>query len=182
MKKKLQIGGDGRLDGWETYGPHPAKHFDHVGGLADLSRYPDAHFGEILALQVVQRLDHRGELDAALREWRRVLEPGGRISISVPDLDALAGLILARDRLSAKDRFEVMQMAFGGRGRHGECHRVGLNEEFLASFLIAAGFVNVRRVASLGPLAGGGILVDFSLLDFRGSPVGLNLVAHKPAA
>lgn len=180
-KKRLQIGGEILRDGWEICGPRPGGQVQQIGELTDLSRFADESFSEILACQVVQRLDHRTELDAALREWSRVLEPGGRVCISVPDLDSLARLFLDRERLSAKDRFQVMRIMFGGHVQPRDWHRVGLNEEFLASYLIAAGYVNVRRVESFGPLAGDDLLVDTSALEFRGVPVGLNVIADKPA-
>lgn len=181
MKRRLQIGGDSRPDGWETYGPCPGQHIDYVGELADLSQFHDATFSEILASHVVQHLSYKNDLDAALREWHRILRPGGRVSISTPDLDVLARLIATKDHLAPIDRFRAMQIMFGVTDHPWGFHRVGLNEEFLTSYLIAAGYVNVRRVESFGLLVEQDIVLDPPPLALRGVPVGLNVIAEKPA-
>jgi len=113
MPRKLHIGGQKQADGWEVLNMVQAPYVDHVCNASDLSLFPDNTFGEIYASHILEHFDYKGELKAALDEWLRVLEPGGKIYISVPDLDILARLILHKDQLTIMDRFQVMQMIFG---------------------------------------------------------------------
>src|SRR3989344_5559810 len=135
MPRKLHIGGTIRSEGWEVLNANPAPYVDHVCNATDLSRFPDNTFTEIYASHVVEHFDFAGELHATLKEWRRVLKPGGKVYISVPDLDILAKLFLAKDWLSLEERVFVMRMIFGGHVNRHDYHVVGLNEDFLAAFL-----------------------------------------------
>ena len=153
----------------------PDECVDHLGNANDLSRFADNTFADLYASHVVEHFDYQGELTRTLREWQRVLQPGGKLHVSVPDLDILCRLMLAKDQLSVVERFGIMRMMFGGHVDQYDHHSVGLNEEFLTSFLTDAGFVNIRRVPELG------LFEDTSSLKFRGVPISLNVVAEKPA-
>jgi predicted SAM-dependent methyltransferase len=176
MARKLHIGGTEQAAGWEVLNALPAPYVDHLGNANDLSRFPDGVFSEIYASHILEHLDYAGEIQSALREWHRVLEPGGRVSISVPDMDVLAGLFLAKDRLSVEDRFFIMRMIFGGHVDKFDYHVVGLNEDFLRGFLLDAGFESVTRVEEFG------LFNDGSILRYMNVPISLNLQAAKPLA
>jgi predicted SAM-dependent methyltransferase len=172
--RKLHIGGKTKAEGWEVLNANPDPCVDHVCNANDLSRFADNTFGEIYGSHIVEHLDYSGELQNTLKEWHRVLAPGGTLYISVPDLDVLAGLMLAKDELSLDERFLVMRMIFGGHVDKYDYHYVGLNQDFLASFLGMAGFVNLRRVPRFG------LFDDTSNLVFKDTPISLNVIAEKP--
>lgn len=174
MARRLHIGGTVRAEGWEVLNANPAPYVDHVCNASNLEWFPDNTFSDIYASHVVEHFDYAGELAGTLREWRRVLIPGGRVLISVPDMDVLADLFLAKDRLSIDERFFVMRMMFGGHVDKYDYHVVGLNEEFLAFFLQESGYVRIRRVASLG------LFGDTSEMVFGGVRISLNMIAEKP--
>ena len=153
----------------------PGPDVDHVCNAKDLSRFPDNTFTEIYASHVVEHLDYKDELLDTLKEWNRILEPGGRALISVPDLDVLAELMIKKDGLDLRDRFFVMRMIFGGHVDEYDYHLVGLNEEFLTLFLRDSGYVNIRRVKEFG------LFEDTSSMIFKDVPISLNLIAEKPA-
>jgi predicted SAM-dependent methyltransferase len=171
--RRLHIGGKTRAEGWEVLNAVPGPCVDHVGNANDLSRFENETFEEIYASHVVEHLDYTGELQRTLREWHRVLRPGGRLSISVPDLDVLAGLLLDKKGLSVEDRFFVMRMLFGGHVDEYDYHVVGLNEDFLAAFLFEAGFTRMGRVPGFG------LFNDTSAMAFKGVPISLNFLAVK---
>jgi predicted SAM-dependent methyltransferase len=102
-----------------------------------------------------------------------VLVPGGKLFISVPDLDILATLILDKSKLSLDERFFVMRMIFGGHLDKYDYHVSRLNAEFLTAFLNAAGYVNVRRVQEFG------LFNDASSMLFKGTAISLNMIAEK---
>jgi predicted SAM-dependent methyltransferase len=170
--RKLHIGGLQRLDGWEILNANSLSAVDHVCDANDLSRFLDGTLEEVYASHVVEHFDYEGALSLALREWWRVLSPGGKIYISVPDLDVLAGLFLRKD-FSIEDRFLVMSMIFGGHVDKYDYHLVGFNEAFLSGFLRSAGFIDVQRVSSFG------LFDDTSVFSFKDVAISLNVTARK---
>ena len=111
MGRKLHIGGQVRAAGWEVLDANAGPHVDHVADARNLERFDDDAFEEIYASHVVEHLDYKDELVTTLMGWRRVLAPGGTLSVSVPDLDVLAGLFL-EPSLTLHERFTVMRMIF----------------------------------------------------------------------
>ena len=67
-----------------------------------------------------------------------------------------------------------MRMMFGGHVDEYDYHLVGLNEEFLNSYLYHAGFVNARRVKGFG------LFDDTSNMVFKDTAISLNIIAEKP--
>lgn len=174
MPRKLHIGGKVRSPGWENLNVLPGPAVDHVGDAVDLGRFADASFAEIYASHVLEHFDYNGPLLKALKEWQRVLVPGGVLRLSVPDLDVLAHLLLQRHRFDVNQRFQIMRMMFGGHVDAHDVHLVGLNAEFLAGYLQAAGFETVQRVARHG------LFADTSDMVVDGTPISLNVNAFKP--
>jgi predicted SAM-dependent methyltransferase len=174
MTRRLHIGGQVRVAGWEVLNANPAPYVDHVCNAANLSQFSDNTFSDIYASHVVEHFDFIGELPSTLKEWCRVLRPGGKIYISVPDLDVLAQLFLQKKELSAAERFSVMQMMFGAHIDQYDHHKVGLNEEILANYLHYCGYVNMRRVKHFG------LFDDTSNYIYKGVAISLNMVAEKP--
>jgi len=172
-QRKLHIGGRVAAPDWEILDALPGPHVDHLGNANDLSRFPNCTFSDIYASHVLEHLDYQGELQATLKEWHRVLKPFGRLYVSVPDIDVLAKLLLAKDQLTIDERFHVMRMIFGGHVDAYDYHVVGLNEGFLQKFLGEAGFDAVKKVDSFE------LFEDTSNLVFKGENISLNLTAKK---
>jgi predicted SAM-dependent methyltransferase len=172
-QRKLHIGGKVHAENWEIFSINEGPHVDHVGNANDLSRFPNDTFSEIYASHVLEHFDYKGELLATLAEWNRVLEPGGVLSVSVPDLDTLATLYLDKTNQTIDYRFLMMSMMFGGHADNHDYHNVGLNEELLSHCLKMADFVDARRVTEFG------VFEDTSNLTFKGERISLNMVAYK---
>lgn len=173
--RKLHIGGTVRVPGWEVINAVPGPHVDHLGNAGDLSMFDEGTFTELYASHVLEHFDYKDELDATLREWCRVLAPGGRIYISVPDMDILARMFIAQQKLNLEERYFVMRMMFGGHFDEYDYHQVGLNQEFLQHFLAGAGFTGMRRVQGFG------LFEDTSVMEFKGVRISVNMIADKPA-
>ena len=84
---KFHIGGMEAQEGWSVLDIVPGPHVDYVGNCKDLSVLREDSCIEVYALHVLENLSYNKELMAALREIYRVLEPGGCVRISVPDLE-----------------------------------------------------------------------------------------------
>ncbi len=175
MQRRLHIGGLIKAQGWEILNAVPGPDVDHLGNARDLSQFPDNTFTDVYASHVVEHLDYaKNELLDTLKEWRRVLVPGGKVYVSVPNMDVLCGLFLDRVKLSAAERFFVMRMMFGGHVDQYDYHVVGLNQDFLSGFLANAGYTNFQRVRTFG------LFKDTSDMVFKGVPISLNVTAQKP--
>ena len=175
-ERRLHIGGKQKREGWEILDVNAGPLVDHQGNAIDLSQFADCTFAEVYASHVLEHFDYKDALVAALREWHRVLAPGGVLRLSVPDIDVLAHLLLQRHKLDVNQRFQVMRMIFGGHVDAHDYHLVGLNQEFLAGFLSAAGFDTVQRVPRHG------LFTDTSDMVVAGTPISLNLNEFKPVA
>ncbi len=174
-ERRLHIGGVERAEGWEVLNAVPGPAVDHVGSAADLRRFADATFAALYSSHVLEHLDFKGELQAGLREWHRVLAPGGRLYVSVPDLAVLARLFLA-DGLALEHRFAVVKMMFGGHYDEHDYHQVGFDLGILTHFLREAGVADLERVEDFG------LFDDTSRLAFAGVPISLNVTARRPGA
>lgn len=173
MTRKLHIGGQVKLPGWEVLNIQPGPCVDHVGDAKDLSRFADETFDELYASHVVEHFDYNGPLQATLKEWYRVLKPEGKLSISVPDMDVLCQLFRKRKELNLQGRFQIMRMMFGGHTDPYDYHCVGFDFEILSAFLTEAKFRNPKQVDELG------VCKDTSLLRVGGVLISLNVVAVK---
>lgn len=172
-QRRLHIGGKSAHPDWEIINAVAGPNVDHLGNAGDLSRFDDGTFFELYASHVLEHFDYAKELGEALKEWHRVLRPGGRLYISVPDLDILARLFLEKDRLDFSQRILVMRMMFGGQVDEYDYHKVGLNFEILGHFLHQAGYIGIRRVEEFG------IFDDTSSYRPFGELISLNVYADK---
>jgi len=173
MPRKLHIGGIEKREGWEILNAIQSPDVDHFGNANDLSQFEDNSFAEIYASHIVEHLDYKDEIQNTLKEWFRVLEPKGKLLISVPDMDILCQLFLLKDEINTEDKFRLMRMMFGGHLDKYDYHYVGLNGEFLHSYLHYAGFTNIKKVKEFD------LFSDDSKSTFKGIPISLNVVAEK---
>lgn len=133
----------GRLsdERWTTYRDGTFARM-HYLDLTHPLPYPDGAFEAVFGSHVLEHLTPR-EADAALRELRRVLRPGGIIRIAVPDLDHEVG------RYDPAHPDEFVDGLLQGRKRSRSRHRHWwlYNEQSLRALLERTGFTDVRRAA-----------------------------------
>jgi predicted SAM-dependent methyltransferase len=87
-------------------------------------------------------LEHVGiyKVNQTLKEWLRVLKPGCRAIISVPNFD-----YVAKYWLTGADRAWAEAMVFGHQADEGEFHKCAFTSASLRADLEAAGF-EVKRI------------------------------------
>lgn len=156
---------------------------DHVADIRHLPHLASGSFDEVYACHVLEHIEFTDVL-LTLREWHRLLAPGGTIRLSTPDLDAEIDAVregrwqprqapagLWPDRPFATGSHKLVAILVGGVERSiGEQHKVPFNFEFLQEVLTEVGFDEVRRYQSTTD--------DWSTKW----PDSLNVVAKKRAA
>jgi predicted SAM-dependent methyltransferase len=169
---RLHLGGEEAKPGWKILNVQPGPAVDFVGDCSDLSAFADGSVDDIYASHVLEHLDYANKLPRALAEFHRVLKPGGRVRISVPDFDILCRLFIdAQPRLL--DRIMIMRMVFGGQLDPYDFHYVGLSFDLLGDLLAKAGFSHFERVSEFG------LFRDTSSMRFQDTLISLNLVVYK---
>ena len=137
---------------------------DIVADMCDIG-----NIGEFDYVQSVHSLEHLypHDVDRALKEFLRVLKPGGTVMIFVPDLE---GVHATLDPLyeSASGWICGLDMIYGKKSFIEDSiymsHHTGFVNDTLRQFLEDAGFVNVRtqRIANYNLFGGGNKPMDTS--------------------
>lgn len=157
---KLNIGaGSTQIDGWIPIDrklghealPLPAK----VNNNGQEVALDDNSVDEIRASHI---LEHFSFADArrALADWVRVLKPGGRIRLAVPDIDKV---------LASADSRRLFWL-MGGQTDADDFHRSAFDESRLRAFMEDVGIENIQRWESQNT-------------DCASLPVSLNLEGTK---
>lgn len=132
---------------------------DLIGTMTDLSALSDASVYGLFSSHNIEHL-HSFEVPIALREFRRVLQPGGFAIITVPDIQAL-GRYLSEDKAdqtlyqSAVGPITVMDILFGHQssiknGNSFMAHKTAFTGRMLGQALLDAGFNDVKVLAGSG--------------------------------
>lgn len=127
----------------------PAVQPDIQGSMTDMSAIPDGAFDAVYSAHNIEHL-YAHEAPVALKEFRRVLAPGGFCVITCPDLQSVAALV-AEDKLvevayrSPAGPITPLDILYGhraslARGAHFMAHRCGFTQKVLDATLRSAGF------------------------------------------
>jgi len=87
MKKLNLACSDRIIPGWLNVDARDIPGIDHVVDVRNLSKFSDNSFDIVRASHVLEHF-YINELEHVLREWTRVLRPGGWLILCVPDFDA----------------------------------------------------------------------------------------------
>src|SRR5690606_40626940 len=136
---RLNIGaGNKVLEGYIAVGLEPQH--DVISDVRALP-LPDDYADEAICIHVLEHLE-RWEAPGALREWRRVLKPGGLLVLELPDL-----LKCCRNVLAGRDVRRGLWGLYGDPGHRDPLmiHRWGWTPSELIAELKEAGFTKVRH-------------------------------------
>jgi predicted SAM-dependent methyltransferase len=151
--------GSAHLDGWVNIDLWPAQlSLDFRWGLPFEAGSAD----RVYLSHVLEHAYYPHETLQLVREIHRVLTPGGRVRIIVPDIEACIQAYVTNDRRFFEGRRERWPewkittrmesfLGFAGVGAHpgmfGLAHKWGFDFETLAHLLSTVGFTNIERSA-----------------------------------
>lgn len=144
MKPKLEIGpGLTPNEGFQTLDIRDLPGIDHVADASKPLPFKDGTFSKVLACHVIEHFSHRETLDI-LKEWARIIEPGGEIELHCPDLEwAFKKYAAGEIGLGV-----AVLNTFGSQQYEFDYHKAGFDLLTLTIFLQQVGFTDVRRLNS----------------------------------
>jgi predicted SAM-dependent methyltransferase len=155
----------------------PLAHIHYIHSVERLPMFADATGNLIYVSHCLEHLSFL-TTEAVLREWKRVLKPGGILRISVPDFD----FILAIYDAFQHDIAAIEKTLMGGQDYPYNYHKAVFNRNHLTRLLEKAGFTNVRPWTP-----GSSDLTTFDdwsgrqvKVEGKAFPISLNLEAEKP--
>jgi hypothetical protein len=146
---RLHLGcGDERRDGWLDVDIDPDTQPDILASVESLPMLGDGSVDEIEACHLFEHLTYDQAL-AALREWHRVLRPGGLLQLELPNLDACVRML---GRNFDPQGYDIGLIGiFGyppeiGLTPSSWSHQWGWTPETLEAALLDVGFREVEQV------------------------------------
>ena len=147
----IQLGcGHKPWPGWiNVDGSRAADRADVVADLKQLP-FPDGYADVMVAIHVIEHF-YEWEAPDVLREWQRVLKPGGLLVLELPSMDKIIAYLC--DCLTTRDGRINMQISWWGM--YGDpryqdpvmVHRWGYTKQMLRSLLDSVGFVSIQAEA-----------------------------------
>ncbi|MBE9041848.1 methyltransferase domain-containing protein [Oscillatoriales cyanobacterium LEGE 11467] len=171
---QLHIGGTQPHPDWKILDIEEREEVDFIGNATNLEQFEENSVEAIYASHVLEHFHHslNNELIVTLREWHRVLKPGGKLYISVPDLQTLCWLYL-NPNLTPMERHYLMRIMFGAHSDEYDVHKVGFDFEILAMYLEEVGFEEYEKVSKFG------MFEDCSDMELMETLISLNVIAVK---
>jgi predicted SAM-dependent methyltransferase len=115
---------------------------DKVEDVRDLS-FPNQSFKGVELHHVIEHMSEE-DGDKALAEIFRVLEPGGELHISAPDLEACARTLLT-------ENMAILVNIYSPHEDQAQWHRWGYTKKTMQQKLEKAGFKEIRQAAITEP-------------------------------
>ncbi|MDY6940332.1 MAG: methyltransferase domain-containing protein [Cyanobacteriota bacterium] len=171
---KLHIGGKEAHPEWKILDVEERPEVDFIGNATCLEQFEENSVDALYASHVLEHFHHslNNELIQTLTEWHRVLKPGGKLYISVPDLQVLCWLYL-NPNLTPLERHYLMRIIFGAHSNEYDVHKVGFDFGILAMYLEEAGFEEYEPVSEFG------LFNDCSSMRLMDTLISLNVIATK---
>lgn len=172
---RLNLGGAGegfpksKMEGFLTVDLREVPDTDVVCDVSKLTPFQDMTVEVAYASNVLEHFSHIETVDV-LKEWHRVLRPGGKLYVSVPDFHQ-AIKIYEKCGLTPWLNFHLM----GDQNHELNYHYSLFTFATLAKALTDAGFSDVKRVKTFGLAEDGSINID----SVTGQLISLNVIAIK---
>jgi len=139
---KLNLGSNNiRIPGYTNVDLVAHENVDIVANAISLPQ-EDNSVDEILSSHLIEHFHFHDGLKA-LKEWFRVLKPGGKLIIECPDLEAFCRNFL---KLSEEERPRYYVQLFGYPWEDGQSHKFGYTHSQIIWSLQTCGFHNIKEL------------------------------------
>lgn len=169
----LHVGcGERHVPGFVHIDIRPLPRLDYVHPIDDLPMFADDSVDLIYNCHVLEHFG-RQETQRPLREWFRILKPGGVLRTAVPDLAACFEVYRETGDLNL-----IHGLLYGRQDYFENTHFIGFDWAYLKGQLEQAGFAAVRRYDYRETVHKDHD--DYSQAYLLGRLVSLNVEATKP--
>ena len=138
-KLNLGCGWDHR-EGYLNVDIHDFHKPDLVADVTNLEMLPSGAYSEVIAQDVLEHLPRQSTVEV-LREWSRLLRPGGTLHLRVPSVIDLAELMRRPENQTIEQQELFIQCLFGTQAYTEDCHYTTFTEPLLRHYLAQAGLV-----------------------------------------
>lgn len=172
----LHLGaGDVHLKNFLNIDIRPIKGIDLVADICHLDFIPDDCIKRIYACHVLEHISHQENI-SVLREWYRILQPGGELIISVPDFNKLIHVY----NKTGHTVWNIKSPLMGEQDYPEDTHYSVYNKAYLDQILKFVGFVSVRELKEKEAISKQDwSFREMSVPDGRKFFISLNIVAVK---
>jgi predicted SAM-dependent methyltransferase len=137
---KLHIGcGERYIPGFTHIDVRKFPRVDYVTSADKLDMFKDNSVDLIYACHVLEHF-RRNQIENVLKEWYRVLKPGGTLRIAVPDLEKLVEVYLNTKNLQL-----ILGPLVGRQDYPENTHYIVFDYSSLSKLLEKVGFKKIRR-------------------------------------
>lgn len=154
----------------------PLKHIHYIGGIDNLKMFRKDSVDLIYTSHCLEHVPH-AKIDKVIKEWNRILKPGGKVRISVPDFDKITLIYRENNNSIAA----IINPLMGGQDYKENFHYSVFNYDSLADILSKNDFIEIKEwkhgsdeYSSFPDWSGG-------IIEVRGQkyPISLNIEAIK---
>lgn len=139
-EKRLHVGcGNRYIPGFIHIDVRKLPHVDYVASADKLDMFDDNSVDLVYSCHVLEHF-RRHQIENVLREWHRVLKPGGILRIAVPDFESMVKVFK-----KYKDIELIMGLLYGRQDYPENTHFVAFDFSYAKKGLMEVGFKNIHR-------------------------------------
>lgn len=152
---------------------------DAIDDIRVLSRFPNQSAIEIYACHVLEHFAH-DEVVPLLRRWYAVLQPGGILRISVPDLDRIVKIYYKNwEHFQKPGNTPWIGLIYGGQSTPYDFHKTGFNANWLRHLLEQCSFEQCEEYPHEPHFVPGTLDASVANATF-GEYFSLNMMGRRP--
>ena len=151
---------------------------DVIDDIRTLTRFPNGSVQEIYTCHVLEHFAH-AEVEPLLQRWRELLQPAGRLRISVPDIDRIVRIYAKNwDHFQKPGHTPWIGLLYGGQTTPYDFHKTGFNACWLRYLLERNGFTDCEEYPHEPHFVQGTVDASLAKEPF-GEFLSLNMIATR---